>query len=35
MWERPIERPRWPGYVIAALIGGAAVAAVSLAGLLG
>ncbi len=25
MWERQLERPRWPGYVLAALIGAAAV----------
>ncbi|WP_126177024.1 2-polyprenylphenol 6-hydroxylase [Tsuneonella rigui] len=34
MWVRTSER-RWPGYVFAALIGAAAVAAASLAGLLG
>jgi ubiquinone biosynthesis protein len=34
MWERPVERPRWHGYVLAALIGGVAVAGASFAGLL-
>ena len=32
MWERRVERPRWPGYVLAALVGGAAVAVASVAG---
>jgi ubiquinone biosynthesis protein len=35
MWERRVERPRWPGYLLAALVGGAAVAGASLAGLIG
>ena len=26
MWERRMERPRWPGYLLAAVLGGAAVA---------
>jgi ubiquinone biosynthesis protein len=34
VWERRIERPRWTGYVLAVLVGGAAVAAASLAGAL-
>ena len=34
MWVRR-ERPRWPGYLLAALIGGAAVAGATAAGLLG
>ena len=34
MWVRTSER-RWPGYVLAALVGAAGVAAVSIAGLLG
>ncbi|MCT2557418.1 2-polyprenylphenol 6-hydroxylase [Tsuneonella sp. YG55] len=34
MWERRAgERPRWPGYLLAAALGGAAVAGASLAGL--
>ena len=35
MWERRIERSRWPGYLLAAVLGGAVVAAASLAGWLG
>ena len=34
MWERRIERPRWPGYVLAALVGGGAVAGAVWLGLL-
>ena len=35
MWERaPRDRPRWPGYLLAALLGGATVGAAMLAGLL-
>ncbi len=33
MWERRGERPRWPGYLLAAVVGGAAVGAAALAGL--
>ncbi len=33
MWERRGERPRWPGYLLAAVAGGAAVGAAALAGL--
>ncbi len=35
MWERSLGRPRWPGYLLAAVVGGAAVAAASVGGLLG
>ncbi|MGX7926779.1 2-polyprenylphenol 6-hydroxylase [Tsuneonella sp. HG094] len=35
MWERRVERPRWPGYLLAALVGGAAVGAALMTGLLG
>ena len=34
MWERRGERSRWPGYLLAAVLGGAAVGAAALAGLL-
>jgi ubiquinone biosynthesis protein len=34
MWERRTERPRWPGYVLTAVIGGATVFAAFAAGLL-
>ncbi|MFN6934516.1 MAG: 2-polyprenylphenol 6-hydroxylase [Tsuneonella sp.] len=34
MWERRAERPRWPGYLLAAVAGGAAVIAASFAGLI-
>jgi ubiquinone biosynthesis protein len=32
MWERRIERPRWPGYLLAAVLGGATVALAVIAG---
>ncbi len=34
MWERRIERPRWPGYLLAAVLGGAAVGLAAGMGLL-
>lgn len=35
MWEPRVGRPRWPGYLLAAILGGAAVAGASLLGLIG
>jgi ubiquinone biosynthesis protein len=32
MWERRIERPRWPGYLLAAALGGALVGLAAMAG---
>jgi ubiquinone biosynthesis protein len=34
MWERRIERPKWPGYLLSAALGGAAVGIAAIAGVI-